>query len=1555
MLTGNVDPGCLNRTAYAQPALFAVEYALAELWRSWGVEPAYVVGHSLGEFTAAAIAGIFDVEDALRLVARRGRLMQSLPGGGKMAAALAGEDRVRAALDGLGDVAIAALNSPESTVISGAAEAVEQAVERLERQGVSSQYLEVSHAFHSALMEPMLDAFEREVAALRMNAPRIPLVSNLSGELMTDDEATDPARWRRHAREPVRFAQSIRTLVGLGVRSFVEVGPHPTLCGLARATVRDHDIYLIPSLRRGVTAWQPLLDSVGTLYGIGYELEWQGLAREHAGRRTVGPTYPFQRKRHWFDVGRSSRPQALGAPPGAAAAHPLLGVSIDSPALRGRAFEITLTPRQPAYLAEHAVGDSVLTPGAVFVEMLAAAGREALGSDRVRLDRVRFEHPLFVSDDGVRCQVTVTEPRDGGAEALVSSGKAGPRGRIDWTRHASCTVQSSPAPESAPDELANLRRHVTAPIDVAALFDRIAARGIQHGPSFRALREAWSGPTGALGRAELHADSAAGAGYAGVHPCLLDSGLQLLECLSGDDVGSDATFLPAGIDEIRWYSAAGRCVWIHGSIRDQGPEPDPDLLLADLRFFDEEGRLVVDLVGFRARNVHLEPTRRADAASASVLTVGWEEIDAPSAPQPGTGVWLVLEDRSRVAAAVAAEIERRGGRVVRVRRGGAWAHEADGFTVDPDQPGQLARVMEASGLTGGAALTGLLHFWTLDRPDAVERSAAAVQREVLDGLSPLLDVVQSSSAWRGRIGLVTRGAAGDIGSRSASAWQAGAALWGAISVLQAEYPESLCRVLDLDPAVLSYEAGAILDAVLGDSAEDRLVVRDGKLLAPRLSALHEPSGEDLRRLPGSSYRIQIHQRGTLDGISYVRMPRVDPGPGEVEVRVRCTGLNFRDVLNVLGMYPGDPGDPGNEFAGVVTRLGPGVTGLAEGDAVIGIGSAAFAAYTIEPAAAVVRQPRGLSMVEAATIPLVFLTAEYGLMRLAGLNSGERVLIHAAAGGVGQAAVQIAQAAGAEVFATAGSDAKRDFLRAQGVRQVFSSRDPAFADEVFAATKGEGVDVVLNALTGPMLKRSLELLRPGGRFLEMGKAEVLDPAEVSATYSGVRYEAFDLGALLLSDPVAFQQMFLRLVERFESGELEPLHVRTFEAERIVDALRYMAQARHIGKVVVSGGRLAAADDPVIRSDGVYLVTGATGGVARAVVEWLVRRGAGSIVLSARSAPDDERAHWLDALRAEGARIDWVAGDVTSQADTAALIAAAVDTGLPLRGAFHLAGVLDDGLMADQTRDRFDRVLAPKVAGAWHLCQAVRRFELDHFVLFSSIAGVLGGAGQLSYSAANAVLGTLAEQLTREGISAVAIDWGAWDGPGMAAGISEPIRRRLIESGSGFVRPEAAIELMESVLSGSEAHVLIAQIDWQRLAASVRKAPPLLAHLLDGGAAVRASDNGGQRKPEQQTGADEPHTPMEQTIADLWRKLLKVDYVSVHDTFFDLGGDSLLSAEFVTMLEKAIGLRVDPADVIVQTLQQLAAVCEEKAPISAAPPQRQGTFVRRLLNQIKRTVS
>jgi malonyl CoA-acyl carrier protein transacylase len=1550
LLLDESEASNLDQTQYTQPALFAFEYALYELWRSWGVEPAYVLGHSLGEYVAATVAGIFDLQESLPLVALRGRLMQELSTPGQMAAVLAAENVVAQAIEGVSGVSVAAFNSPENIVVSGAAEMVAEVSRTFAANDVSVSDLQVSHAFHSPLMDPMLEEFEDAVRKLTLHAPRFPLISNLTGKPITDAEATDPARWRRHIREPVRFSSGMMTLAEAGVNCFVEIGPHPTLSGLGMESVGSSDVQWLPSCRRNQSAWQQLSDSVGKLYCAGYDIDWNSWQDGYRGKVVTAPFYPFQRHPYWFtDLSEGVEPAGQSLASGVAAQHPLLGVELQSPAISGHVYELVLRPDRPAYLKEHQVFGKVVVPGAMFVEMMLAAAREGLGWDRAALRDLAFEQPLVIDAAVDRAvQIIASGPDEGHASVRVVSANPSADGE-PWITHSRATLtqlddESSGAGVSI-EEQGDLAE---TPVDVSDVYSSLAKSGIEYGAGFQALLECRSGGDFAVGRARLiERDASVAAQYA-LHPCLLDAGFQLLAGVVSNEHDDTATRLPAGVDEIRLHRPIPDACRIYALARESAED---DLFVADISFFDESGHLCAEVIGFNARKVDGSLLRKAiggDSEQSPTYSIDWQATAAPDSAvaDPESDTWLLFVNDGATSNQLVQYFEDRGVRTIRVRLDDDWAQFGDVYTLPRNSDESWDRLVQATGIADGSTrLGGVVHLWGVN-PDVRENTDGdEIVSRMEDSLAPLARLLEDGVIEHGApIRIVSSGASGPHGAGPGS-WATGAALRATLPVLQAEHPEFNYRAVDLDPGIVA-DQDVIVQALFGDSDEDRLALRDGEYFAPRIARVQaEDTEPDHRPVPhAENYRINIRERGTIDALHYVPVERREPQADEIEIRVLATGLNFRDVLNVLGMYPGDPGPPGVEVTGVVTRAGADVRHVQPGDHVFGLGNNAFAGYITTAAAGVVRIPEGMSVEEAATIPLAFLTAEWGLHNIAQLAEGERVLIHAAAGGVGQAAVQLALAKGAEVHATAGSDDKRKLLRRQGVVHVYSSREPSFADEVLQATGGEGVDVVLNALTGDMLQRSLDLLRPGGRFIELGKAELLDADELAAGEKPVMYASFDLGSVLVDTPDRFQELFNSVVGRFVAGELHPLRLLTYRADEVVDAFRYMAQARHIGKIVVAAQSYQLREpEPVIRGDAAYVVTGASGALGKLLAEWLIEQGAGAVVLNARREPDDEIAMWLDPLQHTDTTINWVAGDVASADCVRTLVSTATAGDLALGGIFHAAGVLDDGMFRDLDRERIRRVLVPKVQGAWNLHTATRNSDLDHFVLFSSVAATMGGPGQANYAAANAFLSALAERRQRSGLPGISAEWGAWDGAGMAARLSARERQALANQGMGFLKPDAAFDALEELLrEPSPPRPVVADFDWRLIRPHAATMPPLFRDILDTPAEAGAAAAASAVVFDASDLAELDDESRYERVTDYIRSVLQAvlgarpEQLELDLRLGDLGFDSLMAMEMRNRIEKEAGVVLPVGKLLGSTtVGDFASVVNNLLDVTQAP--------------------
>lgn len=1889
------QPTALDDTAYAQPALFAVEYALAQLWGSWGITPNIVMGHSVGEVVAACIAGVFTLEDALKLIARRGRLMQALPAGGAMAAISAPEAAVAQQIAPYARrVSIAAVNGPAQTVISGAAADIAAACELFTAAGTRCRQLTVSHAFHSPLVEPILDSFEREVAGTRLSAPRLRLVSNLTGRLADAEEIVKPSYWKRHIREAVRFGDGLRTLGELRPDCIVEIGPHPTLLSFAGAVFGEGGARRIPSLHKEAADWEHILGALGSLYLAGAQIDWRAAGNGGVCRVVDLPSYPFQRERYWFQA----KPHAaLAAPRGRGTGHALLGTRLRS-ATSEMIYEARVGADLPPFVRQHRVLGRVILPATAYLDTLFACGREVLRTEAVSIENVTVNEAMLLADNGTArtMQTVCGQPREGGVAVAISSAPDDAEEGTAWVTHVAANVRvADPTPAVAPalETLREVCGQVIAPQEFYANFD---ARGLNFGPGFRAIRELWRGPGQALGVIELAADLAAHSGGYQFHPVLLDGCLQVLAAALPDD--DQALYLPIGITRYTLRRRpSGKC-WSHVAVQPGGSETRR----ANIHIFDEHGGLLAELhevqlkrvtrdalerlgerwlddclyetrwqqahavgsdtghrwspdaltrsaahgevalgqsLGLEAYDVFLsrlealcgeyavqtlqrlgwvpvpgekvgeslladrlrvtaghrrlfgrllailseqgllaldphtphswqvlrslpqvDPQREATqlarsfpagasaeleltarvaaefaealrgerepmqllfpggsldtaermyrdsptakfyngmmaevvvaAAAARVagrtlrileigagtggttahvlprlpaegveytfsdvgplfvararerfgsygfarfevldlerepgaqgfpdrqfdiviasnvihatadlrrtlarvrgllasggllamlevtapqrwfdftvgLTEGWWAFtdsdlrpdyatmsrvrwlklltecgfDACAALPEGQALrgcralqslllaragrnvaasasrtWVVFADRQGTADGLVSRLRQRNERCVVVRPG-AFAVAGDVASLDPVSADDYRRLL-ASLSSGGQTVHGVIHAWALNSAAWEATGSVDLDDAKTQGVLSAMRVAQAlvAATPAPRLWVLTRGGQPVEGLDRTLA-PAQATIWGLGKALALEHPELNCVCVDLDSTPDVTEVDAVLAELAESGWERQVVLRGNERRVARLTRTRRSVGAPAggASVSGAAWGLVPQTAGSLEGFRRDPRPRRVPGPGEVEVAVEATALNFKDVLNALGMYPGNPGPLGGECAGRVIAVGAGVTHVRPGDEVMAVAGGSFASHVTARAELVQPRPAGVSAEEAASFPIAYLTAEFCLGHLARMARGDRVLIHAAAGGVGMAAVRLAQRAGAEIFATAGSDWKRDLLRAMGVTHVLDSRSPSFAGEIMTRTGGRGVDIVLNSLSGEMIEPSFAVLSRGGRFVEIGKRGIKDHAWVAAQNRDLRYFIVDWGDTAAREPALIGDMYARLVEELRSGTLRPLPRHVFTLDQAGRAFRFMAQARHAGKIVVTHGSGAA---PAVRRDGTYLITGGLSGLGLLVARWLGQQGAGRLVLLGRRGVTGEAAPVLDELRTLGTEIVAEALDVSDETALRGLLARLRSSGLPLRGVLHSAGVLDDAGLIQQDAQRFARVFAPKVQGGWLLDALTRNDSLDWFVLFSSVAAVLGSPGQANHSAANAFLDVLAHERRNRGLPALSINWGPWTEVGAAA--DRGLTERLAAQGLGALTPSQGLLAFQRLLESGATQSAVLPVDWKRYLASFARGttPAFFGEVAGGSSGATAADTEASTDSKtaelHQELAAAPESRRRPMVAAFVReralRALGVDPAKSVDPrapLGDLGLDSLLAVELRNTLGSALG--------------------------------------------------
>ncbi|KZS81406.1 type I polyketide synthase [Mycobacterium persicum] len=1423
------DENLLNTTEFAQPALFAVEVALYRLLESWGMRPDFVMGHSVGEIAAAHVAGVLSLENAAVLVAARGRFMQALPPGGAMVAVAATEAEIAPLLGA--DVSVAAVNGPASVVISGAADAVLAVADRLRADGRRVHRLAVSHAFHSPLMDPMIDEFGSVASGLAIGQPAIPVISNVTGALAADDFGS-PAYWKRHVREAVRFADSVQFAQSAGATRCFEVGPGSGLTASIEESLPDTGILTISALRKDRPEPVTLVNAVAQAFVAGVHVDWRTVVGQ--ANFVELPTYAFQRRRFWLSSdGAAADAAGLGLE---ASEHALLGAVVELPTSGGVVLTGRLSPRAQGWLADHAVGGVVIFPGAGFVELAIRAGDE-VGCTVV--EELTLAAPLVLpAGSSVAVEVIVGGADESGARAVSVYSRAEAGG--GWVLHAEGTLANGTAAPTT--DLAAWPPVGAVPVEVADGYERLAERGYGYGPAFRGLNAMWRRGDEVFAEVSLPADAGVSVAGFGVHPVMLDAALHavILASNGADDFGVDegSVLVPFSWQGVSLH--AGGASAVRARIAPAGPSK------VSIELADGLGLPVLSVASMLARPLTDQQLRAAVSGSGPdrLFQVDWSA--QPSAALEPVPVM-------------------------------AW-----GTTADSDS----STVVFESVPVAGDAVAG-----------------------VYTATNSVLDVLQS---WLGRDGagvlvVTTRGAVALPGEDVTDL--AGAAVWGLVRSAQTEHPGRIVLV-DTDAPLDESALAAVLAA-----GEPQVLWRGGQVYIARVhgsrtvGALLVPPGD-------GPWRLGMSAAGTFENLRLEPIPDADTPlqPGHVRVRLSAIAANFRDVMIALGLYPDPEAVMGVEASGVVLETGPEDRGFAVGDRVMGLFPEGTGTIATTDHRLLVKVPAGWSHTAAATASVVFATAYYALRDLASVRSGQRILVHAATGGVGMAAVQLARHWGLEVFATA-SKGKWDTLRAMGFDDdhISDSRSLEFEDKFRSATGGRGVDVVLDSLAGDFVDASLRLVASGGAFLEMGKTDIREPEVIAQRYPGVRYRAFDL---FEAGPDRIAQILAELAALFDDEVLRPLPVTTFDVRRAPAALRYLSQARHVGKVVMTMPDAWAA--------GTVLITGGTGMAGSALARHVVtRHGVRQLVLVSRRGPDAPGADELVAeLGAAGAQVQVVSCDAADRAALAKVIAD-IPVQHPLSAVIHTAGALDDAVVTSLTPQRMETVMRAKVDAAWNLHELTCDLDVSAFVMFSSMAGLVGSSGQGNYAAANSFLDGLAVHRRAHGLPAISLGWGLWNqASAMTGGLASVDFKRFARDGIVAMSSEEALELLDTAMIVDEPFVLPAHIDFAALRVKFDNGtlPPMFVDLINAPTRRQVDDSLAAAKSKSallQRLDGLPDDEQHAVLLDLVRSNIATvlgntspEAIDPDRAFQELGFDSLTAVEMRNRLKSATGLALSP---------------------------------------------
>jgi acyl transferase domain-containing protein/acyl carrier protein len=1574
-LYGEQASSRIDETEVTQPAIFMLQVGLAALLNSWGIQPDAVVGHSMGEVAAAHVSGALSLADAVRTIYHRGRLMQRTAGQGMTAAVGLSLDEAQEAIAGYaGRLSVAAHNAPNSTTVSGDSEALEDLLASLQQKDVFCQMLRVHHAFHSAQMDALLPELSDALNDIRPEGNSIPFFSTVTGGLVDGQELT-PAYWTRNLREPVLFAGAIEEMLDEGYEVFLELSPRSVLASAIARCISGagHDGVAIPSLKQGEEERAAVLGAVGAVYTMGIPINWSAL--NTGGRRCVQlPHYPWQRERFWLelesfeDTGRDYR---------RAGTHPLLGRHLEAAQHAGTHFwESELSLQFLPYLADHKLQGAALLPGTAYVEMALTGAREVFNGASFVLTEIEFQKALFLGEgDRYHVQTIFYPGAPGHMHFRIYSSPAGETRQGSWTLHASGQArveqeraEALPASSATPVEIQAL---CAEEISGSDYYSALRSRGFDYGAAFQGVERIWYRAGEALGRISVPPSLDGELKEYQLHPAVFDSCAQVLGAASNVLAGSesDGLYIPVGFSQVRMFESAGSHFWAHVTLQAE-PNNGSDSLRGDIRLLDDEGRVLVEVQGVRCVRLERAPEQEAERRVGDwFYEVEWAPAplshQASLEDENASGRWLILSDRAGVGTKLKDLLEARGGSCLVVTPGEGFEKVSDDeYRVGVSRPEDFDELIRRLSESGTAAWRGIVHLWNLDLALPEEKAGFAWEPQIAHGCISLLHLVQAlaRAEWSdtSRLWVVTRGAhsTGDETGVVSISQAPASALGG---VIASEIPNLRCSRIDLDPANDADEVHRLLHEFLLDESESHVALRQEERYIPRLvrsssdgdGADSSPASPGVKGLeiPGTeSFRLEISPPYVLDNLALRPVPRRKPGRGEVEIQVLAAGLNFRDVLKAMGLYPGISGQEvrlGDECAGRVVEVGEGVEGYSVGDEVVAIAHNGFASFVTVDTHFVVPKPHNLSSEEAAAIPVAFSTAYYALSHIGRLAKGERILIHAAAGGVGLAAIGLAQSMGAEIYATAGSPEKREYLKSLGVQHVMDSRTLDWAQEVMRLTNNEGVDIVLNSLSGEAIGAGLASLRAFGRFVEIGKIDIYENNRLGLYpfRNNVAFSAVDMEQVFLHRPELSQSILSEIMGRFERGDLKPLPHKTFPVTESAGAFRYMAQRKNTGKIIISFEHLAKdeSEHPAaqIRPDYTYLVTGGLGGLGLRVAQHLVESGARHLALMGRSEPSAEAAEALRSMREAGVEVFVGKGDVADADQLAHIMTEIASRMPPVKGVVHAAGILDDGILLQQDEARFSKVLRPKIAGAWNLHAFTSGTELDFFVLFSSVASIFSNPAQGNYVAANAFLDALAHYRLAKGLPALSINWGPWAEVGMAAHLD---RQRLEARGMGSIAPEEGVRALEMLIGHRSPQVAVLPISrakWSGLS-EASSISSLLSLMMKGDSAGAGADaQAGAGAINRSTILNADAAERQQLLEEYMRHAggrvlgLATEKLDLEQPLNRMGIDSLMAVELKNRIEADLGVDLPVLKLLEgASLSQLASFLSERLGASNA---------------------
>ena len=1512
----------MNDTTIAQTANFVIQAGLVALWRSLGVEPAAIVGHSVGEVTAAYVAGVLTLEDAIRVSYHRSQIQKKASGMGKMLAVGLGAEQCADLLKLTeGKVSIAAINSPSTVTLAGDAASLEAIATYLTTIGEFNRFLQVEVPYHSHYMEDLKPEVREKLADLKPTLPSLTLYSTVTGDRV-NAVSYNAEYWCDNIREPVYFAKALESLVRDGYRVFLEVGPHPVLSAAIKECCRAHNVTPVTfaSMKRGMPEKRTLKLALAGLYTAGCTLDWSQLFA--AGARYVKiPSYPWQREIYWREQ-ESSLADRTGLP-----VHPLLDQRLSDPR---PTWQYQLNHQYLPYLNDHQVDGLVVMPGAAYVEAGLALYFELSGDRACALEHVQFHQALILGpNNDPDPLVHVTYDPETKEYAFFSREQ---KNHLDWQLHSQCKLTDAAAIAASAENLAGISARCTDPVNTAELYGSLKQRGLDYGPCFRTISELQRNGDEVLARIELHPSLEQNFAAYRLHPTLLDGCFQsLIACMDGDD----HFYMPIAIRKLSFFHPVTRQLWCHGSLSQRSAES----IEGNMNLYDDQGRLCVQLEGLQCRALASQQEKQSDQISRLAYVWDWQQQNLNLSNTPRKGTWLVFSSENELSGKLCLNLETDNvNRVIPVDT--RYVYQQKDAAIQMLDSNQLARVKAVLEIAKQHDCIGVAYLWGLQTgaeehdPAGIGQACAAMQV-----LQLLNEVFTQSSP---RLYFVTQGIQ-PVKDTDAVKRLVQSPLIGFARVALNEFPRFHCSLIDLDELDSANQADQLRLELLTNSHEDDVALRDRERYVHRL--IHReanPAQEQIARHETvtaskvEAFRLDWTNEPVFKEITRLIALKAD----EVEIEldhIDLAGLN-RDPVKVEK-------SPGYFASGTIRKVGEAATGWRVGEQVAAVCKGLPASHCV------VKKDRVFSLAKLADIArtgIIYLMssvipAYYSLSHIARVKPGEIVLIDADLGDSAIFFHRIALWLGANPVLYSADEKRLHALQAQSEATVFDARESGLAGILSTAFDIFAIRAWVHSSSNnhSALKNIAEQANAHEVIADQSEDAARTAAEPVRRVGNAHVSAL---ALAFSAPLLFNKLLSELGSYIRKYPMDAADVRIFSGEMLLEACRSASPADAMRTGVLSLENRARISVQVTQKEAQfvdpaasYLITGGFGGFGSEVAYWLAKQGAKHLILAGRRGAAGKSAQMvMKKLHDRGVNVMAVAADIADAEQVSHLLAQIDKAMPPLRGVFHGAAILDDAPILDLTPQRMAAVMQAKAVSAWHLHRLTQNHSLDFFVMCSSVSALIGNGRQANYAAANTFLDALAWHRKALGLPSTTINWGAIN-TGMAVD-SEEVKKHLTLMGMNTLPVKQALECWKFLHDKKIIQYGLMDVSWSRWqefeptgGQSLRFLH--LANMVAGKTAATSLVKEISLLPPEARQAK-----LEDLLGELITKILRMprNKINTQASLSQMGIDSLMAAELQAEINQALGIRASTLELMRgQNLGHLAQLLADKANLSAAP--------------------